>query len=67
MAVYIEPYPNEYWLRPGEGICITGRPGTRQVEVIPFDQGMTIWFGEDPDPTVTTPDGAALQPGHQRP
>jgi hypothetical protein len=67
MAVYIEPYPNEYRLRPGQNVHITGRPGKHQVEIIPFDRGMTIWFGEDPDPVVTTPDGDVLQPGDQRP
>jgi hypothetical protein len=67
LAVYVEPYPNEYWLQPNERVRITGDPGKYDIDVAPFDGGMTIVFGEDPDPTVMAPDGATLLPGHQRP
>jgi hypothetical protein len=74
MCIYIEPYPNDYWLRPSEAVRISGVPGTAEIEMIRFtngppreEDGLTLYFGEDPDPTVQTLDGIPLPSGHQRP
>jgi hypothetical protein len=67
LSVFVEPYPSDYWLRPGEALRLTGSPGAGEVEVIRFEDGMTVWFGEDPDPEAHTLDGSRLANGHQRP
>lgn len=72
MCVYVEPYPNDYWLQPGESLRLSGTPGDAEVEVIRFvnesgEDGLTVWFGEDPEPTAQTLDGDSLTSGHQRP
>ena len=72
MCIYVEPYPNDYWLQSGEALRLSGTPGGVEVEVTRFanesaEDGLTVWFGEDPDPTAQTLDGTSLPSGHQRP
>ena len=67
LSVYVEPYPSDYWLRPGEGLRLIGSPGTGEIQVVRFDNGLTVWFGDDPDPEAQGPDGSRLASGHQRP
>ena len=72
MCIYVEPYPNDYWLQPGEALRLSGSPGDAEVEVTRFanesaEDGLTVWFGEDPDPTAETIEGISLATGHQRP
>jgi hypothetical protein len=67
LSIYIEPYPNDYWLQPGEAMRVAGSPGSGEVQVVRFDTGLTLWFGEDPDPEVSTLEGERLSSGHQRP
>lgn len=67
LSVYVEPHPSDYWLRPGEALRLVGSPGSGEVEVIRFDNGTTVWFGDDPDPQALSPHGSRLANGHQRP
>jgi hypothetical protein len=67
LGVYVEPYPSDYWLQPGERIRLVGTPGSGDVQVVRFEKGLTVWFGDDPDPEVHSLDGTRWECGHQRP
>ena len=72
MCVYVEPFPSDYWLLPSEAVRIVGSPGAADVEVIrfsngPTEDGLTVWFGNDPDPRVEKLDGTSVPNGYQRP
>ncbi|MEU2494626.1 hypothetical protein [Streptomyces sp. NPDC007883] len=74
--LFIEPYGEDYWLKPGEVFTVT--PEVEGIDVwfstAVCQEGITVWLYENGDPakvvleyTVTDADGKQLECGHQRP
>ncbi|MFE7484492.1 hypothetical protein [Streptomyces sp. NPDC057552] len=74
--LFVEPYGEDYWLKPGE--VFTVAPEVEGIDVwfstAISQEGITVWLYEDGDPakvvleyTVTDADGKRLECGHQRP
>jgi len=68
LMLFLEPYGEDYWLRPGEECIVTSGPPDPDpafgLELT--DEGVTVYF-EGPHAEVRAADGAILQVGHQRP
>lgn len=76
LCLFIEPYGEDYWLKPGEALTVG--PEAEGIDVW-FDtyasrDCITVWLYEDGDPTkvvldyvVVDADGTRLDCGHQRP
>ncbi|WP_308315132.1 hypothetical protein [Streptomyces sp. C3-3] len=74
--LFIEPYGEDYWLKPGE--VFTVAPEAEGIDVwfstVVCQEGITVWLYEDGDPakvvleySVTDANGTRLDCGHQRP
>ena len=67
MALYLEPWGEDYWLRPGEEATVTtGDEFKTDVFAIDMhDDGFSCGLEAD-QAVVTSPDGTVLKCGHQR-
>ncbi|MEV6677361.1 hypothetical protein AB0N09_10910 [Streptomyces erythrochromogenes] len=76
LCLFIEPYGEDFYLRPGEGFTVA--PEAEGIDVwfstLVWEGGITVWLYEDGDPakmvleyTVTDANGTRLECGHQRP
>ncbi|MCX5414958.1 hypothetical protein [Streptomyces sp. NBC_00059] len=76
LCLFIEPYGEDFSLKPGEGFTLAAE--VEGIEVwfctIVREGGITVWPYEDGDPTkivleytVTDARGTRLECGHQRP
>lgn len=76
LCLFIEPYGEDYWLKPGE--VFTVAPAAKGIDVwfhtVLWRDGITVWLYEDGEPekmileaVVTDADGTRLECGHQRP
>ncbi|MFE2293031.1 hypothetical protein [Streptomyces sp. NPDC059452] len=76
LCLFIEPYGEDFYLRPGE--VFTVAPEADGIDVwfstVVWEGGITVWPYEDGDPTkivleytVTDANGARLECGHQKP
>ncbi|MFJ3842275.1 hypothetical protein ACIPY6_43295 [Streptomyces sp. NPDC090054] len=76
LCLFIEPYGEDYWLKPGE--VFTVAPEVEGIDVwfstVVWKGGITVWPYEDGDPvkivmeyTVSDANGTRLECGHQRP
>ena len=67
MALFLEPWGEDYWLRSGEEATVTtGDEFKTDVFAIDMhDDGIQLWV-EANQAVVTSPDGTVLECGHQR-
>ncbi|MGW6740815.1 hypothetical protein ACWGDX_08730 [Streptomyces sp. NPDC055025] len=76
LCLFIEPYGEDYWLKPGE--VFTVAPDAEGIDVwfstSIWREGITVWLYEDGDPhkivleyAVADANGTRLECGHQRP
>ena len=67
MALNLEPWGEDYWLRPGEEATVaTGDEFKTDVFAVDMrDDGIQLWV-EAHQAVVTSPDGTVLKCGHQR-
>ncbi|MEV7682151.1 hypothetical protein AB0O64_26910 [Streptomyces sp. NPDC088341] len=76
LCLFIEPYGEDYWLKPGEVFTVAPDVGGIDVRFSAsvWPEGITVWLYENGDPhkvvleyTVADADGTPLECGHQRP
>ena len=76
VSLFIEPYGEDFWLKPGETIIVTPAVDGIDVQfsVVVAADHITVWLYEDGDPykvivdyEVVDKGGTALECGHQRP
>ncbi|OKI98984.1 hypothetical protein AMK18_23925 [Streptomyces sp. CB01249] len=76
LCLFIEPYGEDFYLKPGEVFTITPEAEGADVwsSTLVWEGGITVWLYENGDPTrivleytVTDADGIQLECGHQRP
>jgi protein involved in polysaccharide export with SLBB domain len=69
-ALYLEPWGDDYWLRPGDEVNITTvenqEPGGR-FSIDLHDDGIQLWVETGTDAVVASASGELLACGHQRP
>ncbi|MEU6586911.1 hypothetical protein [Nocardia sp. NPDC046763] len=73
--VWVEPWAEEYWLRPGDAFTIEFDEsdfaeqmiGNADFEVSWCDFGILVWTASGKDVAVLDRSGTKLQHGHQRP
>ncbi|MFJ9342792.1 hypothetical protein ACIRP0_26370 [Streptomyces sp. NPDC101733] len=69
LELWLEPFGQDYWLRPGETFVVTsyGKTGDGAVfEVVHEPERIQVWATSF-FATVTFPDGTEVPGGHQRP
>ncbi|MEI5098213.1 hypothetical protein RB200_05590 [Streptomyces sp. PmtG] len=76
LCLFIEPYLEDFWMRPGEAFTVRSeRDGVGVLFETAVAKGcVTVWLYEDGDPSkfvadyaVVDADGKPLESGHQRP
>ncbi|WAZ26221.1 hypothetical protein STRCI_007775 [Streptomyces cinnabarinus] len=76
VCLFIEPYGEDFWLRPGDEFTVVPADGARdpQFTVVSTTDCLVVWIYEGGDPervivdyVVVDSGGAALECGHQRP
>ncbi|WP_328912028.1 MULTISPECIES: hypothetical protein [unclassified Streptomyces] len=76
LCLFIEPYGEYYWLKPGEVFTVV--PDVDGIDVwfstVVWREGITVWLYEEGDPakvvleyTVIDSNGTRLECGHQKP
>ncbi|MFE3060424.1 hypothetical protein [Nocardia sp. NPDC059239] len=73
--IWVEPWAEEYWLRPGDVFIVEFDESDRAEQMIGdadfdvswYDFGISVWTASGNDVAVLDQSGTKLEHGHQRP